>query len=154
MLVLGEHPTQPHEIVPPLALLERAAEKVRGMVHDNDRETVFPVPIDATPELSDRLRRREERLGRHSARRDQQTRRYRLDLASEIARALRDLVGVRIAVAGRPALDDVRDVDIATRQTDGGQHGIEQLAGAADERLSAGVLFGAGRLPDELNPQG
>lgn len=60
------------------------------------------------------------------------------------------LLGQRVAVLGRPALDDVGDVDIPFPvEVDGLEHFIEQLAAAADEGLSLEVFVLAGALADE-----
>ena len=52
-----------------------------------------------------------------------------------------------------PALDDVGDVDVLTRQAHAlGDHVGEQLAGGADEGLAGAVLVGARGLADEHQP--
>ena len=61
----------------------------------------------------------------------------------------RHLVGLRVAVARRPALDDVGDVDLVARQADRLDDPGQQLPGAADERLALPVLVLARRLADE-----
>ena len=60
-----------------------------------------------------------------------------------------DFVGLGIAVLRRPALDDVRDVDVVARQLDRLDDLRQQLAGAADKRHALLVFVGAGRLADE-----
>ncbi len=46
----------------------------------------------------------------------------------------------RITIPGRPALEDVGDIDVpAPREADGPQHGIQQLSGPAHERLALTV---------------
>ena len=59
-----------------------------------------------------------------------------------------DLLRQRVAVVRRPALQDVGDVDLLALEQDGLQDLVEQLAGAAHERLALAVLVGAGRLAD------
>ena len=78
------------------------------------------------------------------------------DLPLEVGQALGGLERRGIAVARRPALQDIGDVHLLAREADGPQHGVEQLARAADERLALAVLLGPGRLPDDqpLAPRG
>ena len=61
----------------------------------------------------------------------------------------RDLVGLRVAIARRPAAHDVVDVDGLPRPAHRLDHLVEQLAGGPDERLAALVLLLARRLADE-----
>ncbi len=72
-----------------------------------------------------------------------------LDLAEEVALAGLDLVGHRVAVPGRPALDHVRDVHVLAGHADPAQELVEELARLADERVALLVLVEAGRLADE-----
>ena len=58
----------------------------------------------------------------------------------EVRRAGRDLVGLGVAVAGRPALDDVGDEDVVAPPADVAEQVHEQAAGAADERPALAVL--------------
>ena len=75
--------------------------------------------------------------------------RIELELTVEPRRARLDLVGLRIAVARRPALHDVRDVHVGAGQADALDELREELAGAADERLALQVLLLARPLADE-----
>ena len=59
-----------------------------------------------------------------------------------------DSLGLRIAIVRRPALQNVRDVDLGARQSDRAQHRVQELPRAADERLALPILVGAGRLAD------
>jgi hypothetical protein len=67
----------------------------------------------------------------------------------EVRLARLDLLRVRIAVAGRPALDHVGDIDVRPREADSAQQLLEQLAGLPDERDPVLILVEAGRLADE-----
>src|SRR5690606_13702114 len=73
----------------------------------------------------------------------------------EIRTAGVDLVGLRIAVAGWPALDDIgnehraRRIGFAPRAADRLEHLVEQLAGAADERLAARIFVGTRPFADD-----
>ena len=90
-----------------------------------------------------------EELRREVAERRDDHRLDQLDLAEEVALARLDLVRLRVAVAGRPALEDVRDVDVAARHPDLREQLLEQLPGLADERQALLVLVEARRLADE-----
>src|SRR5262245_48082808 len=95
-----------------------------------------------------RLLPREELGGEVAKRRDERWL-DQLNLAEQVALAGLDLVRHRVAVPGRPAFQDVRDVDVASLQADAGQKLIEQLPCLADERKALLVLVEARRLADE-----
>ena len=57
--------------------------------------------------------------------------------------------GQRVAVPGRPALQDVRDEHVGARQPDPAEELVEELARLADERDALLVLVEPGRLADE-----
>ena len=60
-----------------------------------------------------------------------------------------DLVRLRVAVPGRAAFDDVRDVDVLPAHADPLEQLLQQLPGLSDERDALLVLVEAGRLTDE-----
>ena len=72
-----------------------------------------------------------------------------LDLPEQVRLAGLDLVGLRVAVPGRPALEHVGDVDLGALEADAGEQLVEQLPGLTDERDALLVLVEAGRLADE-----
>ena len=72
-----------------------------------------------------------------------------LELPEQVVLAVVDLLRQRVAVAGRPALQDVGDEHVAALEADLAQQLVEQPPGLADERQAALVLAGAGRLADE-----
>ena len=72
-----------------------------------------------------------------------------LELATQIRRAGRDLVGLRVAIVRRPAFDDVGDEHVLAPPADRGQQLHEQVAGTTDERPALAVLVEAGALADE-----
>src|SRR3982751_224614 len=74
------------------------------------------------------------------AQRGDQLRLDELDLLEEVALAGLDLVGLRVAVPGRAALDHVGDVDVLAGETDSGEELVEELPGLADERIALLVL--------------
>ena len=77
-----------------------------------------------------------------------QLRVHQLDLAEQVRDAGAHFLRLRIAVVRRPRLEDVRDEHLLALQADRLEHRVEQLPGAADERLALAVLVGAGRLAD------
>ena len=72
-----------------------------------------------------------------------------VDLPEQERLALLHFVGLGIAVARRPALDHVGDVDVFALQPDRLDDLRQQLPRAADERLALDVFVGARRLADE-----
>src|SRR5581483_12148884 len=63
-----------------------------------------------------------------------------LDLAEEMRLAGLDLVRLRVAVSGRAAFQNIRDVHVLAAQADPEQELLEQLSGLADERHALLVL--------------
>ena len=55
----------------------------------------------------------------------------------------------RRAVAGRAPRHDIGDIDLGAVEPDRGQHLVQQLTGAADERDALPILVGPWRLADE-----
>ena len=82
----------------------------------------------AAVHLRDPVRLAGEQLRREVAERRDDLRPDQLDLPEEVRLAGLDLLGLRVAVAGRAALEDVRDVDVLARQPDAGEQLAEQLA--------------------------
>ena len=73
-----------------------------------------------------------------------------LDLLLQPRPARRDLLGPGIAVLGRPALHDVRDVALVAGQPELlREQPVEELARPPDERQTLAVLFGTRSLADE-----
>src|SRR4051794_21587155 len=72
-----------------------------------------------------------------------------LELALQVRRAGRNLVRLRIAIARRTALDDVRDEDVLTLPADLAHELIEQRARRTDKRPALLVLVVAGTLADK-----
>ena len=56
---------------------------------------------------------------------------------------------MRVSVARRPALDHVREVDVAPLEPDAREQPVEQLSRLTDERHALLVLVEPGRLADE-----
>ena len=57
--------------------------------------------------------------------------------------------GMRVAVPGRPALQDVRDEDVRAREPDAAEELVEELPGLTHERHALLVLVESRRLADE-----
>jgi len=58
------------------------------------------------------------------------------------------LLGSRVAVARRSALQHVCDIHVVgTVKPNSAKHGIQQMPSASDERLSSPILFSPGGLP-------
>ena len=70
------------------------------------------------------------------------------DLLIEEGAARLHLERLGVAVARRPALDDVGDVDVATVEPDRLEQRRQQAPGGADEGFALAVLVLAGRLAD------
>jgi hypothetical protein len=83
------------------------------------------------------------------AERDDHPRIHEAHLLAEERGARLDLDRLRITVAGWPALQDVRDVDVGSVQADRREEFVEQLARRPHERLALQVLVAARSLTDE-----
>ena len=88
----------------------------------------------------------EQRLRGELAERDDHPRPDRRDLRAQERLAGLDLVGLRVAVARRAALHDVRDVDLLAAEAHRLDHLREELARLADEGLALAILVRAGTL--------
>src|SRR5262245_56876547 len=105
--------------------------------------------VHAAAQPRDGIERAQQCLCRELAERDDHLRLHDLDLPEEKRLALLHFVRLRIPVARRPALDDVRDVDILASEADRFDDLGEQLTGTADERLTLNVFVAARRLAGE-----
>ena len=114
--------------------VRRACRRIRG-------RTVPCARADARAGL--------ECLQRVTAERHDHRRIEHLELALQIWRAGGNLVRLGVAVAGRPALDDVGDENLLAPPADLAQQLVEQVAGRTDERAALLVLVVAGSLADE-----
>ena len=105
--------------------------------------------VDPSAQPRDRILRAKQRLRGERSERHDHLRRDDIDLAKQERFARLDFVRLGVAVAGRTALDDVRDVDLVARQPDGFDDLREQLTGAPHEWNALDVFVSAGRLADE-----
>ena len=83
------------------------------------------------------------------AKRDDDGRVEDLELAVEVLGAGRDLVRLRVAVVGRPALHDVGDEHLLAPPADRRQQLDQEVTGPSDERATQAVLVEPGALADE-----
>jgi hypothetical protein len=91
-----------------------------------------------------------QQLGGEVAERADHERLDQLDLRLEVGPAGLDLVGLRVAVAGRPTFQDICHKGVPHPvEADLLEQLVEQLPGPAHERLALAVLLRAGRLADE-----
>ncbi len=106
-------------------------------------------------QLADGRLAAEQAVRREPAQSENELRLQQGHLALEPGRALGHFFGLGVAVARRTALEHIGDVNRALGvvgaavQTDGLQHGVEQLPRGADKGLALAVFFGAGRLADD-----
>ena len=99
--------------------------------------------------LRDPVVRMDQAHGGDAAEADDDLRADQLHLLPEVPDAGVLLLGKRVPVAGRTAFENVRDVDLVTRDADGLEVLVEQLSRRADERDPGPVLLLARRFPDE-----
>ena len=78
---------------------------------------------------------------------------HQFDLPVEERPAGERLLRRRRAVAGRTPIDDVGDVNVGFGEADRFQHLVEQLPGAADERLAFEIFVAARRFADDHQPR-
>ena len=119
------------------------------MVGDHQRPRAGPKRVHLAAQPRERRVGREQVLGRNAPHCDHQGRGDELDLPIEVAAAVRRLIGPRVAIAGRAALEHIGDVDVLATEADRLQHGREQLPAASDEGLAPPVLLRPRRFADE-----
>src|SRR4051812_38019425 len=119
-------------------------ERVDGQVEATDLAL-----LRAPAHLRDPHRAARERLRREVPERADHLRLDQLDLAHQVGLALLDLLGERVAVPRRTALEDVRDEHLAALDADLLEQLVEEAARATDERLALEVLVAARRLAHE-----
>ena len=146
--------TREAQVVPGARLVLQVAQQVGRVVGHDQRHALVAVHAAAQP--ADRLVAAQQALHGEAAHRQDDPRLHQLDLAHQEGLALRQFVGLGIAVARRPALERVGDVDLLRRLGLGArvrpmraQHVVEQLAGLADEGLALPVFLLARRLADD-----
>src|ERR1700730_3439722 len=114
--------------------------------HHRDATHLLPVPA----KLANRRLGLKQRLHCEGAEANQHLALHEIDLTKQKRLARRDLVRFRIAVFGRPALDNIANIDLLTRESHATFDYIrEQLTRSTDERLAAGIFIGAGSFADK-----
>ena len=101
----GEHAGPPRPWTCP-----EGPQQIRRVVGHDQRHP--GVPVHAAAQAGDARVGVEQRLRGEAPHRDDQLRLDQLDLLQQVRRALRHFVGLGIAVARRPALEHVGDVDV------------------------------------------
>ncbi len=106
--------------------------------------------VDPSPELAHRGLGAEHVVGGMQSERDHDARVHELDLAVEERRAELLFLGPRIAVLRRPALEDVRDVDVRSSEAHALRDDVgQELSRPTDEGDSLLVFVVARRFADE-----
>src|SRR5262245_4622431 len=135
------------QVLPDDPLRGGRAQEVGGVVGRQDLDAL--VRVKATAQRADRgVGLADEPGGRELAERDDDLRAQRGELFLEERLTSLDLVGFRVAVAGRTAFQDVTYVDVLPRVPHRRDHLRQELPGVADERLPLDVLVRARRLAD------
>ncbi len=107
------------------------------------------VIVEAPAQRGHRVVYAEQVLGCGRAQRHDDLRADDADLPHQEWRAGIALVAFGSAIARRPALHDVGDVDLLALEAHGGDHVVEQLSGAPDERQALLVFVSARPFADE-----
>src|SRR5215207_2171349 len=141
-----EDSTSELDIFPRGSLPIRVPQERGRVIRDDQGRAVVSVHLAA--QLPDGLLRVQQRLRGEGAPADDDLRLDELELPDEVRAARRDLVGRRVAVAGRAVLEHVGDEHILAPQLDRRKDLRQQLAARADERASRLVLGGPGSLAD------
>src|SRR5713226_3171873 len=131
-----------------LVLLARVPQEERRMEgRDQDGGAVR---VHAPAQAADRFLGAEEALRGDAPEGEDDLGLERGELGREHRRARRELLGLRVPVAGRSALDCIRNIHLVAREADARrlEHLGEELARAPDERQALRVLVGARPLAD------
>src|SRR6476469_1647067 len=140
----GEQVGEGREVLAQRLLHRRRPQRGGGVKErqEKDGATAELVHLRRAPDLGDPSLIAAEQLGGEVAERADDRRLDQPHLFEEVGTTGLDLQRLRVAVAGRPALQHVGDEDLLAREADLFQHLVEQLAGAADEGHALPVLFG------------
>src|SRR2546425_3938648 len=112
------------DVIPGRLLPIGVPEQGGRMVRNDNRDA--PEPVDLVAERAQRLFGVEQRLRRGAAHRENRARLDEVDLAEQVRQAGRDLVVLRHAVFGWPALDHVADEHPFAGQVDRGEDRSEE----------------------------
>src|SRR5262245_33804118 len=108
----GEEVTHFLHVFPDVPLAIRTAQQEGGMKR-GDQHNPTPKVVNTSAQPGDRRVGAEKRVRRKRAQRNDDLGSNRVDLTEQEGLTGRNLVRFRVAIAGRPALQDVRDIDIA-----------------------------------------
>src|SRR5215510_2086821 len=139
------------DVIPGRFLPVRVSEQGRGVVGHDHRNT--PEAVDFAPQRAERLLRVQERLRRGVPHREDDARRQELDLPKQVRNAGGNLVVLRGAILGWPALHHIADIYLLPLEADGGEDLGEQLPGLANERATSLVFRLPGTLADHHEPR-
>src|SRR3974390_1096632 len=128
-LATGAHLTRKFKILPSLALVQRRAQEIPGMVGDNQGYARNAEAVHLLAQTPERLVGSKQILRGDPSYRQHDFRLQQRNLPLQVGQTLGGLAGVGIAIAGGTALQDIRNVDLLALQSHGAQHGIEQLTG-------------------------
>src|SRR5438876_5305009 len=118
------------------------------MVGAQDGDAV--IVVEAATQFADTERRAGEPLGSGRAERAKVLGPDDRQLLLQKMPAIGDFVRQWRAVAGRPALEDVANVDLLPPHLHAlGEDGVEKLSGGSDERFAEPIFFRSGRFADE-----
>ena len=116
---------------------------------EHDRSTAERHLLGAPVDTRDAERTAGEELGREAAEGRDNSRPDEFELPVEVGLAGGRLLGQRVAVARRPALEHRRQVDVVQPEADAAEQALEKIAGTPCERQSVAVLVEAGCLAHE-----
>ena len=122
------------------------------MKRGNQHRAAEPEGLSAKP--TDGILRAQQCLSREGAQRHDHAGTYHLDLSKQKRLAGFNLVWLGVPVLGRPALDDVGNVDLVARQIDGFDDLGQQLARPADKRNPLEIFVVTGCLTNEHQVSG
>ena len=145
----GERALHVHEVGARLRERGAAVAQHRRRVERGDEHRAVAERELLAAQLRDALLGVEEQLGGEVAERDDDRGSMNSSCASRYGRHASISSGLRVAVARRPALHDVRDVHLVAVEPDALDQAGEQPAGAADERLAVEVFLLARALAHE-----
>src|SRR5207244_1049546 len=74
---------------------------------------------------------------------------HQFELLVQVLAAIAGLVRQGRAVTGRPAFENIADINLFTLHAAGRDDAVEQLPGGADERPTCGIFIGPRCLADE-----
>src|SRR3569833_2779655 len=146
---LSEDAARKLQVLPRLALIRRRAQEIGRMIRHYERSIQLTEIVHFSAQSAERQIRTQQVLRRDTAHRQHQPGLQQCNLAHQVWQAGSDLLRLGIPVVGRPALQDIGDIDVGLSiEVDRPQHRVQQVSRPAHERLTSAVLFGTGSLAD------